>query len=101
MKKPHVKLAGIFAGLLVVGFLLWFVFGKGVGKDCSSDWDCFGFGTFCVQTRGRPFRYCTTTCDGDSDCPDRFRCLRRPMFDHQDLSVKIDNICVPSVETGK
>jgi len=95
MKKPHVKLAVIVSILLVAAFLLWFVFGKGVGEECSGSWDCFGFGTFCIQTRAQPYRYCTTTCDDDSDCPDGLKCLRQPMLNRRDLSLKVKDICSP------
>jgi len=94
MRKPHVKLAVIVAGLMVLLFVLWFVFGKGVGQDCSSDWDCFGFGTFCVSSRVQPYRYCTKNCETNADCPANFRCRRQPMIDNQDLGLKIENICV-------
>ncbi len=93
-KKPHVRLMAIVLILLAVTFILWFVFGKQVGQECSGDFDCFGFGTFCLSTKGSLQRYCTSTCDDDSDCPDGFACRSRPIFDKHKVSLSIEKICL-------
>jgi hypothetical protein len=94
VKGPWPKLLLIVAIVLIGLFLLWFVLGKGTGDECDDNWECFGFGTSCVRVKTPPYRYCTTGCETDSDCPEGMRCTKMPMFNPREVSVRVRKICV-------
>jgi len=87
--RPIWRWVGLGLGLLVVGWVGWFLWKSmwgDVGEVCDTNQDCRS--RICLVEKGRLIQYCTVRCEYDEECPDDMKCIESPDLSYRKVCVR-------------
>lgn len=93
---PALALGLIAAVLIAVPWTFKLTTAAGLGQPCGNDFDCAALDGRCIE--GEQVRFCTITCEHDSQCPSTGHCGIPPHDRWQrwfSRSVMSERYCIP------